>query len=52
VAIFEEEKVKQILGILESTLEIALIPLGYPADPSPVEKRRLSLDRIVRYEHW
>jgi nitroreductase len=52
VAMFEEPKVREILGIPEKIRVMALMPLGYPADPSPVEKRRLSMDRIVRYEHW
>jgi nitroreductase len=52
VAMFDEKKVKELLGIPDKIRVVALMPVGYPADPSPVEKRRLPLDRIVKYEHW
>ena len=49
---FEEKTVKEILGIPERIRLLELMPLGYPADPSPVVKKRLPLNRIVKYEHW
>jgi len=51
---FDEKMVKRALGIpLDDAVRvIALIPLGYPADPAPAEKQRLSLETIVRHEHW
>ncbi len=49
---FDEEKVKNILGIPAEIRVVELMPLGYPADPSPVEKRRLPLSEIVRYDRW
>jgi nitroreductase len=49
---FDENKVKQLLGIPEKIRVVELMSLGYPADPSPVTKTRLSIDKIVKYEHW
>jgi len=31
---------------------VALLPVGYPQDPSRVTKNRLSLEEIVKYERW
>jgi len=31
---------------------VELMPLGYPSDPSLVEKNRLPLDTIVKHERW
>ena len=52
IGAFYEEEVKQILGIPPSVRVVALLPLGYPQDPKPVRKLRLSLERIVSYESW
>jgi nitroreductase len=52
VAMFNEKKVKEILGIPADIRVVALMPLGYPSDPAPVEKRRLTLEKIIKYEHW
>lgn len=52
VGAFDEDKVRQLLDIPERIRVVQLMPLGYPADLSPVEKKRLQLDRIVKYEHW
>ena len=49
---FDENKVKEILGIPEKVRVVEIMPLGYPVDPSTVEKNRLPLDKIVKYEHW
>jgi len=49
---FDEKKVKEILGIPEEIRVVGLMPLGYPSDPSLVEKRRLPLEKIVKYERW
>ena len=49
---FDESKVKEILGIPKDIRVVELMPLGYPIDPSAIEKRRLSFDTIVRYEQW
>jgi nitroreductase len=52
VSMFDEIKVREILGIPEEIRVIALLSLGYPADPSGVDKRRLPLEQIVKYEKW
>jgi len=52
IGLFNEKKVKEIIGIPEEIRVVQLMPLGYPADPSPVEKSRLSLDTIVKYDRW
>jgi nitroreductase len=52
VAMFDEEKVKKFLGIPDVIRVLALMPLGYPVDPSAVEKKRLPMEKIVKYEHW
>ncbi len=49
---FDEKKVKEILGIPEKIRVVALLPLGYPVDPSAVAKDRLPLDQLVKYEYW
>ena len=49
---FDESVVKDILGIPESIRVIELLPLGYPTDDSPMDKNRLTIDQIVRYENW
>ena len=49
---FDEGKVKELLGIPEKIRVIELMPLGYPLDPSALEKKRLALSTIVKYEHW
>jgi nitroreductase len=52
VAMFDEQKVKQILGIPENIRVVELMPLGYPVNPSAVEKKRLPFDKIVKYDRW
>lgn len=52
IGIYDEEKVKEILGIPENVRVIAVMPIGYPSDESTVEKKRFQLDKIVKYDHW
>jgi len=52
IGAFDENQVKEILGIPTEIRVVALLPLGYPQDPAPVEKSRLPMDRIVKYECW
>ena len=51
-SLFDEKKVKEILGIPEDIRVIALMPLGYPTDPSLSEKRRLPLAQLIKFEKW
>jgi len=52
IGAFNEKKVKEILGIPEHIRAVALMPLGYPSNPSPIKKNRLPLDMIVKYDRW
>jgi len=52
IGAFDEDQTKEILGIPAGIRVVALLPVGYPVDVSPVEKRRLPLDAIVRYDRW
>ncbi len=49
---FDEAKVRQLLDIPDGIRVVELMCLGYPADGSAVEKRRLPFEKIVKYEHW
>ncbi len=52
IGAFDEDKVKSLLGIPDNIRVVELMPLGYPADPSPKTKSRLSMDEIVKMEKW
>jgi len=52
IGAFDENKVKEILHIPEEIRVVELMPLGYPSNPAVIQKKRLPLDRIVKYEHW
>lgn len=52
IGAFDEKKVKEILGIPEEIRVVGLMPIGYPADPSPVEKKRLTFNAVVKHECW
>ncbi len=49
---FDAGRVRQVLGIPREVEVVELMPLGYPADPRPVEKSRLPFERIVRFGGW
>lgn len=52
IGAFNQDQVKQILGIPDEMCVVELMPIGYPADPTPIEKRRLPLTTIIHYERW
>lgn len=52
IGAFYEDRVKAILNIPKHFRVVELLTMGFPRDPSPVRKRRLPLDQIVRYERW
>lgn len=52
IGAFYEDQVKEILGIPPEIRVVHLLPIGYPADPAPVEKNRLPLDITVKYNRW
>jgi len=49
---FDESMVLELLHIPREVRVVQLMPLGWPTDPSPVEKNRLPLEKILRYERW
>ena len=50
IAAFEEDQVKDILGLPSTSRVAFLSPLGYPAEAKgPIQKRK-SLDSLVRYK--
>ena len=51
-SIFDENKVKEILEIPDEVRVVALMVLGYPKDSSLSEKKRLSLQQLVKFEKW
>jgi nitroreductase len=51
VGAFDARAAREILGLPESVEPVAFTPLGYPGD-SPGEKKRRTLDDLVRYETW
>ena len=52
IGLFDEKKVKELLHIPDEIRVVELMPLGYPSDPAAINKKRLPLDRIVKYERW
>lgn len=48
---FDEEKVKEILGIPEDVRVVSITPLGYP-DESPSPRPRKAIDDIVCYDKY
>ncbi len=49
---FNPDQVRNILGIPAEIEIVHLMPLGYPADPKPVQKKRLAYDQIVKLDRW
>jgi nitroreductase len=52
IGAFDEGQIKSILGIPPAVRVVELLTLGYPQDPSPVNKNRLTLNEIVKYDRW
>lgn len=52
IGAFGEQGVKEVLGIPGDIRVVALLPLGYPRDPSKMAKRRLPIEKIVKYDRW
>jgi nitroreductase len=51
IGAFDQDKVRQVLGIPESAKVVEVMTLGYPAD-EPRAKSRKSMDEIVCYDRW
>ena len=52
IGAFNEEDVKEILGIPKDVRVVELMPIGYPAIQSVKEKSRLPLEKIIKYDRW
>ena len=52
IGAFNEDQVKELLGIPSPVRVVGLLPIGYPVDTSEVKKKRLPLADIVKYERW
>lgn len=48
---FDEESVKQLLGIPAEIRVVELLTLGYPVAGTSV-KKRLPIEKIVKFERW
>jgi nitroreductase len=52
IGAFDENRIKEILHIPHKIRVVALMPIGYPVDPSIQEKNRFPLRKIVKHDHW
>lgn len=52
IGYFDPDRAREILSIPKEIEVVQLIPLGYPKDPAPEEKRRMTMDEMVHYEEW
>ena len=52
IGAFDQQKVKDILGIPDTAKVVELLPLGYPAVEAPDTKERKPLSETVMYERW
>jgi nitroreductase len=52
IGAFDEAAVKSLLGIPAAVRVVALLPLGYPADPSVKNKSRKTLNELIHGERW
>lgn len=51
VGAFDADAARRVLGLPDEVEPIAFTPLGYAAD-EPGEKKRKSLEELVRYKRW
>lgn len=51
IGAFDEQKVRDVLGIPSDVMVVALTPLGFPAGPARATPRK-PLEEIVCYEKW
>jgi len=52
VGVFDEEKLRPLLGIPENIRIVGIFPLGYPRDEKKEAPPRKSLEEIVFHEKW
>ncbi|MBN1286342.1 MAG: nitroreductase family protein [Anaerolineae bacterium] len=51
IGAFDPDAAREVLGLPANVEPIVFTPLGYAAD-APGDKRRKTLDELVRYERW
>lgn len=49
---FDQDACRDFLGLPEGWKVLQLMPLGYPADPDPVEKSRKGVGEILDWNTW
>lgn len=52
VGVYEEDQIKELLGIPEEIKIVGLFPLGYPAGEAKSGPPRKPLEELVHYEQW
>jgi nitroreductase len=52
IGAFDEDRVREIIGIPKEIRVVELMPIGYPSNPLAIEKKRLALNTVVKYERW
>ncbi|HHX17783.1 MAG TPA: nitroreductase [Clostridium sp.] len=52
VCAFDAAKCHEVLNLPENLEVIALLPIGYPADTAPENKKRLDISEIVTWEEY
>ena len=52
VGVFNEEKLRPLLGIPTHIRIVGLFPVGYPRDEKKEGPPRKSLDEIIYHEKW
>ena len=49
---FDQDACRKLLGVPEGWEVVELLPLGYPADPSAVNKPRKSVAEVLNWDGW
>ena len=52
IGAFNQDKVKNLLGIPQDVVVVELLPMGYPQDASLKQKSRKPVNEIVHRETW
>ena len=52
IGAFSQDRVREILGVLEAQKVVILTPLGYPADEAPLDRTRKPIRDLVCYERF
>lgn len=52
VGIFQEESLRDLLGIPETVRVVGLLPLGYPVEEKKERPKRKPLEEICFFERW